>query len=264
MGPSTSGGPAAAHPDPAGDHSSWRALTAGALLGFAPASRERAYQQWKQEQVAPLSAAALCAQIALTLLPASLVWLYGLLWMNGGGAWAVFLMTAMWVAAGQVPAAMSMWLPALYARHHDAIWALSTLACALIPLAAPASGVLPCGQVPSMVLRHMLELATLVHMVLPVRVLLAPAWQLLASSSGFITLSAGISSFTDGAVLSPGPAGHAALLAASVATACAMEWRSRSRWLHTRGAGLVPGPPAPGAAALPGGAAGAAGPAGKH
>jgi hypothetical protein len=218
---------------------SWCALAASVLFGFAAPLHERAYQQWKQAHVALVGTVALCAQSALILLPASVLWLYGLLWMRGASALAVVAITTTWAAAGHLPAAMHAWRPAAYARHHDAIWALANLACALMSLGIPALGVLPHFQLPGLLFRNMLMPAIMVYVALPALLQLAPLWQLVVSCSGYITASVSIAMAAEGA-FPIGNAGHAVLVAASVGIACVLEWRSRSRWLHARSAAAGP------------------------
>jgi hypothetical protein len=213
----------------------WQLATAGILLGFPCPLQEQAFQDWKREHLAELDGCALWAQALLVLLPACVLLLHGLLWMRGGRGVTVAAVTALWAAVGHVPAVMRMWLPAIYAQHHDAIWALSTLAGATIALALPACGLLPYFQLPGLLFRNMLAPAVIFYFVLPALLQLSPGWQLLASIAGYITMSVSIAIAAEGA-FPMGPGGHVALVAASVAIACAMEWRNRAPALLQLGA----------------------------
>jgi hypothetical protein len=177
---------------------------------------------------------------ATVALPACVLWLYGLLWLRGTSALAVLAITTTWAAAGHLPAAMSAWRPAAYARHHDAIWTASALLCALIMLRIPASGSVGHFRVPGAWFKNLLMPALMVYFVQPMLTQLAPGWQLVSGSASFVIMRVTASLAPEGA-FPLGNATHVALLAASVGIACVLEWRSRSRWLHARVAAPAPG-----------------------
>lgn len=246
-GPLSLGSPTQARAAPAAaanPNVSWYALVASTLLGFASPAQEQAYQAWKQQRVAVAAPVVLWSQAALVVLPASVMWLHALLWMQGASAFAVAALTTLWAAAGQVPAAVWVWRRASYARHHDALWVLSALASAAVALGVPATGALPHFQLPGLGFKNMLPPAAMVYVVLPLLMALAPRWQLLASAAAYVNVEVTAAMAAEGA-FPIGDAGHGVLLVASLAIACALEWRSRSVWLHARGAAPLFGPPSP-------------------
>ena len=232
---------------------SWRRLASSCLFGFPAPAQERAYHLWKRRRVALLSSVALCAKAALVLLPASAVWLHVLLHMHGAAAATVLALTAAWAAAGQLPAVVRAARPAAYARHHDTLWALSSLASASIITCVPAFQALASFQLPGIMFRNMVMPALMVYLVLPLLLQLPPAWQLLASAAHSVNITVSVAMAAQGS-FPIGTAGHAVLIAASVGIACVMEARSRAGWLR-----ISSEPPAvPADALLPAAAAAAA------
>jgi hypothetical protein len=224
--------------------------SAASLLQIAAApAEEQAYRRWRQQQrSALLDWVALCTQAALVLLPAAMVCAHGprRLSLSGGAQVPVAALVAAWAALGQAPAALRVAAPAAYARHRDAVWALSLLAAALALAAVPALCGLSQPSLPALVFNEMVMPGVMVYLVLPLLLQLQPGWQLLTSAGHCICLSVSIAASSQGQrAHAMGVAGHGLLLVASIVLAYLLDARSREKWLRSRllaaGAGQVSG-----------------------